>query len=121
MEKLKLLIIIPKRKPDFPETGIENDTIFKDLPGNFAKPSQKPQKKASDRNGSILVRQNNGKIIDDLSAIFLFRHPRVAIGNFGNLFIVTMLVTPCNRDVTSSGNLIEAVRIAHQFAHHLRA
>jgi hypothetical protein len=44
MEKLKLLIIIPKRKPDFPETGIENDTIFKDLPGDFAKPSQKPQK-----------------------------------------------------------------------------
>ena len=40
-----------------------------------------------DRNDSILALQNNGKITDDLSAIFLFHHPRVVVGNYGKDFL----------------------------------
>lgn len=53
MKKYKLLKIKAKRKYAFWETGIENDTIFKDLPGHYAKSKQKPRKKGRNRHRPI--------------------------------------------------------------------
>ena len=40
-----MLKIQTKRKYDFPKTGIENDTIFKDLPGQYGKARDKHSKR----------------------------------------------------------------------------